>query len=128
MKKELKEIIKELAQIQIEAYQKLKADPASVDQYQLNQLIEFNDQDVIEVLESRIRYWELIKKLPNAIQGISSYQLGVCTHILFTMEETWVEINVDGVIALWDLFDELYKKHHPEINLLWYQPNKSKNT
>ena len=128
MKKELKEIIKELAQIQIEAYQRLKADPASVDQYQLNQLIEFNDQDVIEVLESRIRYWELIKKLPNAIHGISSYQLGVCTHILFTMEETWVETNVDGVIALWDLFDELYKKHHPEINLLWYQPNKFKNT
>ena len=50
MKKELKEIIKELAQIQIEAYNRLKADPASVDQYQLNQLIEFNDQDVIEVL------------------------------------------------------------------------------
>lgn len=128
MKKELKQIIQELAAIQIEAYTRLMANPDSVDQYQLNQLIEFNQDDVIEVLEARIRYWKTVQNLPQLIKGISPYQLGVCTHILFVMEETWVQDNVDGVLALWDLFDELYKKHHPEINLLkWYQPNKSKN-
>ena len=35
------------------------------------------------------------------------------------MEETWVQTNVDGVIAMWDLFDEMYKKFHPEIKLIW---------
>lgn len=123
MKKELQQIIRELAQIQIEAFQKLKANPNSVDQYQLNQLIEFNDQDVQEVLDARIRYWELIHQMPEAIVGIPEYQLGICTHILFTMEETWVQTNVDGVLALWDLFDQMYKRHHPEINLIWLPKN-----
>lgn len=118
MKKELKEIIQELAQIQIEAFLQLKASPDSVDQYQLNQLIEYGDNDVIEVLENRIKYWKLIQEIPEAIMGIPPYQLGVCTHILFTMEETWVQNNPDGVIALWDLFDNMYQKFHPEIKLL----------
>lgn len=121
MKKELQQIIQELAKIQIEAFTQLKANPNSVDQYQLNQLIEFNNQDVQEVLDSRIRYWKLIHDMPEAIVGIPEYQLGVCTHILFTMEETWVQTNVDGVLALWDLFDNMYKKFHPEVNLLWLQ-------
>lgn len=119
MKKELKEIIQELAQIQIEALLQLKASPYSVDQYQLHQLIEYGDNDIIEVLENRIKYWKLIQEIPEAIMGISPYQLGVCTHILFTMEETWVQNNPDGIIALWDLFDIMYQKFHPEIKLLW---------
>lgn len=121
MKNELKQIIKELAQIQIDAFTTLMAEPDSVDQYQLNKLIEFDNNDIKEVLESRIRYWKFIQDTPEAIIGIPPYQLGVCTHILFTMEETWVQDNADGVIALWDLFDNLYKKFHPEVNLIWFK-------
>lgn len=121
MKNELKQIIKELAQIQIDALTNLMAEPDSVDQYQLNQLIEFNNDDIKEVLVHRIRYWKFIQDIPEAIMGIPPYQLGVCTHILFTMEETWVQDNADGVIALWGLFDNLYKKFHPEVNLIWFK-------
>jgi hypothetical protein len=119
MKKELKTLIQELADIQITSFEKLKAVPNSVDQYQLNELIEFNNNDILEVLDRRIRYWQFIKEMPEAITGIPEYQLGICVHILFVMEETWVQTNVDGVIAMWDLFDEMYKKFHPEIKLIW---------
>lgn len=119
MKKELKTLIQELADIQITSFEKLKAVPNSVDQYQLNELIEFNNNDILEVLDRRIRYWQFIKEMPEAITGIPEYQLGICVYILFVMEETWVQTNVDGVIAMWDLFDEMYKKFHPEIKLIW---------
>lgn len=119
MKKELKTLIQELADIQITSFEKLKAVPNSVDQYQLNELIEFNNNDILEVLDRRIRYWQFIKEMPEAITEIPEYQLGICVHILFVMEETWVQTNVDGVIAMWDLFDEMYKKFHPEIKLIW---------
>lgn len=119
MKKELKTLIQELADIQITSFEKLKAVPNSVDQYQLNELIEFNNNDILEVLDRRIRYWQFIKEMPGAITGIPEYQLGICVHILFVMEETWVQTNVDGVIAMWDLFDDMYKKFHPEIKLIW---------
>lgn len=128
MIKELKTLIKELANIQIEAYTKLKASPKSVDQYQLNKLIEFNNNDIIGVLESRIRFWEFVKEYPEALEGVSEYQLGVCTHILFTMEETWVQHNADGVIAMWDLFDKMYKKFHPEVKILWLPKRKLSRT
>ena len=124
---ELKMLIPELAEIQIEAFKKLKAAPNSVDQYQLNQLIEFNNEDVQEVLDRRIRYWELIKKMPALINGIPEYQLGICMHILFTMEEIWVQKNPDGVNAMWDLFDKLYLKFHPEIKLIWLPSRTSSN-
>lgn len=124
MKIELQKIIKELASIQITAFQKLKANPNSVDQHQLNELIEFNDQDIQEVLDSRIRYWKLIQDMPEAIVGIPEYQWGICVHILYTMEETWVQENVDGVNALWDLLDDMYKKFHPEIKLIWLPQRK----
>lgn len=124
---ELKMLIPELAEIQIEAFKKLKVAPNSVDQYQLTQLIELNNEDVQEVLDRRIRYWELIKKMPGLIKGIPEYQLGICMHILFTMEETWVQHNPDGVNAMWDLFDELYQKFHPEIKLIWLPLRTSSN-
>ena len=118
MKKELKIIIQKLSSIQIEALKNLYNHPDSVDQYNLRKYIGFTRGDILDTIHSRIKYWEFIHNNPEAIKGISEYQLGICSHIGFIMEEEWVKDYPSGVLDFWELIDKLYKNYHPELEFL----------
>lgn len=127
MKKELKMIIQELAEIQIQAFELLKKDSTILNDKELSMILGVKAGSLTHYhINKRIRIWEAIRNNPELLRQISSeYQWGICVHILFTMEEEWVQINPDGVIALWELLDDIYAKFHPEIRLFtWLQQNK----
>lgn len=128
MKKELKMIIQELAEIQIQAFLLLEKDPGYLTDKELQDLfrISHNSKELYEAIQKRINFWLSVKAEPEILRELySEYQWGICVHILFTMEEEWVQTNPDGVIALWELLDDIYAKFHPEIRLFtWLQQNK----
>ena len=116
-------IIKELAEIQIQAFELLKKDSTLLEDKDLSMLLRVKVGALTHYhINKKIRIWKSIQNNPELLRQISSeYQWGICVHILYTMEEEWVQDNADGVIQLWELLDNIYKKFHPEIKLLWLQ-------
>lgn len=84
-----------------------------------------------EAIQAREDQWKEIHENPSAIFGINSYDLGMCTHILFIMESEFINDKgwVDGVLECWDMFDLIYEKNHPEVkrllNSVWKRKNLS---
>lgn len=55
---------------------------------------------------------------PQLINMLSEYQMMVCSHILFRMEDEWVHTNSQGVLGTWAIFQRANLKFHPELTLL----------
>lgn len=125
MNNQLKQVIKEIANIQLTALRKLKEDPTVIDYEDLMMLFPESDLYISESLNERISLWETIKANPLWINTIDQYTLGVSTHILFTMESEWVLQYPEGVNLAWEFFDKIYKKYHPELKSIWTLNNLS---
>lgn len=124
MEKEVQDIIKKIANIQIEATKRIQKDPQDNDTELLQNLlkVEYEEEafieDVIRVAKDREEVYTNILDNPNLIKGLDEYQLHICSHILFRMEDEWINDNVDGVIGTWSLLNKLIGKFHPEFKLV----------
>ena len=49
---------------------------------------------------------------------LNEYQLMICSHILFKMEDEWLIDNSQGVCGAWELLHKIQINYHPEITLL----------
>lgn len=121
MKTETKAILNKIVDIQIQALQELQKNPDSVDYLHFG-LLGINDIeiDILKVIEERIRFWEKIKENPTLILTLDEYNLGICMHILYQMEDEWMAKGgtlevVYGVNDVWNIFDSMYKRFHPEV-------------
>ena len=69
-------------------------------------------------LDDHIQLYVDIEQTPQLIQTISEYQMLVCSHILFRMEDEWVHTTSQGVLGTWAIFQKANLKFHPELTLL----------
>ena len=127
MNNNLKQVIQNIAEIQLEALKRIQKDPRQYDNFGLVQFIQSSEID--STIQNRIDYWERVYSLPCYFKTLDQYQLGICSHILFTMESEWVQANPEGVLECWDLIDNCFNRHHPEVKLLnldlWKRKNSS---
>lgn len=130
MDKETQQIIYSIAEIQIEALQRIKANEdkpnASLSRELVLKFLGIEDdsstrlqQEVNEVINQRIETYKQIQEYPHLIKMLSEYQLFVCSHILFKMEDTWILDNAQGVTGAWAIIKEAAYKFRPEFSLLW---------
>ena len=122
MDKETKDIIKLIAGIQIESLSSLKEDLKAnkpFDEGLLRSLLQIEDEEIQFALDQEIERYVTIKRYPTFIKMLNEYQLMICSHILFKMEDEWLLIdNSQGVCGAWELLHKLQIKYHPEITLL----------
>lgn len=134
MDKETRQIINSIAEIQIEALQRIKANEnkpnASLsrdlvlkflgledDHYELELMV--TREQVHEIIDQRIETYKNIQEYPYLIKMLSEYQLFMCSHILFKMEDIWIIDNSQGVYGAWSIIKEAIYKFRPEFSLLW---------
>lgn len=120
MKKATKNIIQAICQVQLAALASLKEKPEEVDYLHFSVLgIEDLEVNILQVIEDRIEKWDQIHSNPSLILTLDEYQLGICMHILYAQESTWLELftnnPAEGVNATWKIFDTMYKRFHPEV-------------
>lgn len=121
MDKETKDIVKLIAGIQIESLNSIKEDVKNgndIAQDLIKKLLQIEDDEIIRALDEHIELYVEIKNTPQLINILSEYQMLVCSHILFRMEDEWVHINSQGVFGTWAIFQRVNLKFHPELTLL----------
>lgn len=114
-------ILWKIAEIQLDALHNIQAHKEELDDNFIIRYIENSYNDInlgISKLEdiytqiSQARYPDLLINL------LSEYQLGICIHILFRMEDIWMnEFSQRDVMAAWDLLLKAQAKFHPEYIL-----------
>lgn len=121
MDKETKDIIKLIAGIQIESLNSLKDDVNNgnnIAEDLIKKFLQIDNDEIIQALDEHIQLYVDIEQTPQLINMINEYQMLVCSHILFRMEDEWVHTNSQGVLGTWAIFQKSNLKFHPELTLL----------
>ena len=116
---EAKQVLDMVCDIQLDALQSLK-DYHNKEQKLAAKLIQSNLSDWNAQLGKLKATYQNIKSIPQAITLLDEYQLLVCSHILFRMEQVWmVEYKYSyGISSLWSVIHECMEKFHPEYKLI----------
>lgn len=121
MDKETKDIIKLIAGIQIESLNSLKDDVNNgnnIAEDLIKKFLQIDNDEIIQALDEHLQLYVDIEQTPQLINMLSEYQMLVCSHILFRMEDEWVHTNSQGVLGTWAIFQRANLKFHPELTLL----------
>lgn len=139
MDKETSQIIKNIAEIQIEALQRiidnedkpnaslsqeLIIELLNIDIPQLEEGTPYNKMNqklktlIHRKVDMRIDAYKQMIEIPTAIYCLDEYQLLLCSHILWKMEEVWILDNHQGVNGAWLEINRAISKFHPEYTLI----------
>lgn len=114
---EAKQVLDMVCDIQLDALQSIKDYP-NKEQKLAAKLIQSNLSDWNAQLDRLKAIYQNIKSIPQAITLLDEYQLLVCSHILFRMEQVWMVEYSYGISSLWSVIHECMEKFHPEYKLL----------
>lgn len=124
MESTTEQVIKQIAQVQVEALQTIRQNPRAFNKDLVGKLFskEYSDEtfveDIIKAIDSRLEVYKNILERPGFIRMLDEYQLLICSHILFKLEDEWINENVEGVLGTWQLLNDLLEKYHPELRLV----------
>lgn len=124
MESTTEQVIKQIAQVQVEALQTIRQNPRAFNRDLVGKLFskEYSDEtfveDIIQAIDSRLEVYNNILERPSFIRMLDEYQLLICSHILFKLEDEWINENVEGVLGTWQLLNDLLEKYHPELRLV----------
>ena len=114
---EAKQVLDMVCDIQLEALQSIMDYP-NKEQKLAAKLIQSNLSDWNAQLGRLKATYQNIKSIPKASTLLDEYQLLVCSHILFRMEQVWMVEYSYGISSLWSVIHECMEKFHPEYKLI----------
>lgn len=139
MDKETEKVIKNIAEIQIESLNRIlqnedKPNSAlaqelilkllEISEYAIPDDVPLNKLQVVfkdlvhEETQRRIDMYKQMLEIPSIIRTLNEYQLYLCSHILWKMEDTWIIDNQQGVLGAWAELQICINKFHPELTLI----------
>ena len=68
--------------------------------------------------QNRIDLYKQVLDIPTVIMTFNEYQLYLCIHILWKMEDVWILDNQEGVLGAWKELQKCIDKFHPEVTLI----------
>ena len=114
----MSKVIKQIAEIQIEALTSIVDNPSSVNHDDLRKFLQIQDNEIISAAEHLIDVYRNILDNPRCIALLNEYQLMVCSHILFEIEDDIILDDPLAVNEAWHLIVEAQKKFHPELRII----------
>lgn len=116
-----KKVLWEISEIQKKALEGLRNNPNKTDVYLIYRYIECGSDNILETVN---RLWNMYNQISLAkdpqyyISLLSEYQLGICIHILYRMEEQWMQSYSQAEInSAWSILFKAQEKFHPEYKL-----------
>lgn len=114
---EAKQVLDMICDIQLDTLESINDYP-NKEQKLAAKLIQSNLSDWNAQLGRLKAMYQNIKSIPQAITLLDEYQLLVCSHILFRMEQVWMVEYSYGISSLWSVIHECMEKFHPEYKLI----------
>ena len=118
MDKETKEIIRRIASIQMDALSSIIEHPEDKDHELLIKFLQVKPEEVVSTAEQVYNFYKEVEDMPELIKMANEYQVLVCHHILFQMEDEWIIDNSRGVFGAWAFLHEALGKFHPEFRII----------
>lgn len=114
-----KEVIKRIASIQVDALESIVDSDYKVNHRLLCEYLQITSTEVRNATNLLLSMYKNIQADPRSFVFLPEYQVGVCAHILFEMEETWLK-DLDGasIHGAWEVIGNLNKEYHPEYSLV----------
>lgn len=113
-----RKVLRAIAEIQLKALHNLYEHKDDIDKSLIFRYIESCSEDYSFSINRAIDLYQQIynsRFIENHIKLLSEYQLGICIHILFRMEDQWVQTySQREVNAAWKIIFEAQEKFHPE--------------
>ena len=116
MDAETRKILTQIASIQVEAIESIKKDP-NIDTDLAKSYLQISEDEWDEQIRQRLDLYKQMEEIPTIIRCLDEYQLLVCAHILFKMQEDWSIPNNQGVLGAWNVIHKAMLKFHPEYTL-----------
>lgn len=114
---EAKRVLDMVCDIQLSAIESIKDYPNESRELAAK-LIQEQESDWNAQISRLTAMYQNIKSIPQAITLLDEYQLLVCSHILFRMENVWMVEYSYGISSLWSVIHECMEKFHPEYKLI----------
>ena len=110
---EAKQVLDMVCDIQLDALEDIKDYPNN-EQKLAAKLIQEHESDWDNQISRLTAMYQNIKSIPQSIILLDEYQLLVCSHILFRMEQVWMVEYSYGISSLWSVIHECMETFHPE--------------
>lgn len=117
MDKSTEKIISNIASIQLEAIMTIAQDRSIPDDLAFKYLEITSESQWDHAIETLRELYIQMIEIPIMIRMLSEYQLLICSHIIYRMEEVWMIDNSEGVFGAWSEIHAQMKKFHPEFTL-----------
>ena len=116
----MSKVIEYIADIQIEALTSIVNNPGSVNHEDLRKYLQIEDEEITQAANKLIDVYINIKENPNCIKLLNEYQLMVCSHLLFEIEDEFIveDLGLIEVNNAWGLIIEAQRKFHPELRII----------
>lgn len=118
MNKLAENIIRKIASIQLEAISSLDKEGVTKDNNFFKFIEAPSSEEWEEVLVNLKEVYIQLKKFPSTIKLLSEYQLLICSHILYRMEDFWRMDYPTGVYLAWNEINRAIERYHPEFKLI----------
>ena len=114
-----KEVIKRIADIQVSAIESIINEDYKVNHRMLCKYLQITPTEVKSATNILLSMYQNISADPRSFVFLPEYQVGVCAHILFEMEEVWAPlVGFDAIHETWKIIGRLNKEYHPEYSLV----------
>lgn len=117
MDKSTGKIISNIASIQLEAIISIDKDSSIPEDLAFKYLEIPSESQWDHAVETLRDLYIQMMEMPTIIRMLSEYQLLLCSHILYRMEDVWMIDNPEGVFGAWGEIHAQMKKFHPEFTL-----------
>lgn len=117
MDKSTEKIISNIASIQLEAITSIDQDRSMPEDLAFKYLEIPSESQWDHAVETLRDLYIQMMEMPTIIRMLSEYQLLLCSHILYRMEDVWMIDNSEGVFGAWSEIHAQMKKFHPEFTL-----------
>lgn len=118
MDKSTEKIIIQIASIQLEAIRTIDQDRSIPSDLAFKYLEIPSESQWDEAIETLERLYSQMMEMPSMIKMLNEYQLLICSHILYNMEDIWMIDNSEGVFGAWYEIHSQMEKYHPEFKLI----------
>lgn len=117
MDRNTRKVLSRIAFIQLEALQSIKDQP-DTDLDLARAFLQVKDNEWESQLQSYMDTYKQMIEIPSIIRCLNEYQLLVCSHILYKIEESEIMVyNSQGVFGAWQEIHKAMLKFHPEFTL-----------
>lgn len=118
------QILNRICSIQIKSYRNIIHGRLQPEEEFLLQQFQASGMDVVQEAKWRLQQYKELEKQPLYMGIMDDQELSTMRHILFHLEEEYLEIMPWAVHELWGKFFMIEENRHPEIRLSILSINK----